>query len=108
MSDDWLHLDAAEAAKGSRALQAAGEQLGAQRKSLGTDLEAASGTVPWGTDEYGGSFEKQYRPVEQQVLDAWQQMAAYLLGLGEAAARSVEDNSAADADAQRRFQRGQP
>ncbi len=107
MSNDWLHLDAAEAAAGSQALRAAGEHLGAQRNGLGGDLEAASAGVPWGTDEYGRSFEKQYRPVEQQVLDAWQQLAAYLEGLGEAAVRSVEDNSAADADAQRRFQRGQ-
>ena len=108
MSDDWLYLDAAEAAAGSRALQAAGEQLGAQRNGLGSDLEALTAAVPWGNDEYGRSFEKQYRPVEQQVLDAWQRMAAYVEGLGEAAARSVEDNSAADTDAQRRFQRRQP
>jgi hypothetical protein len=106
MSDDRLYLDATEAGRGSRALQVAGEQLGARRNGLGSDLEAASAAVPWGTDEYGGPFERQYRPVEQQVLDACQQLAAYLQGLGEAAARSVEDNSAADADAQRRFQRG--
>lgn len=108
MSDDRLHLDAAEAAAGSQALRAAGEHLGAQRRGLGSDLEAASAAVPWGNDEYGRSFEKQYRPVEQQILDAWQQLAGIVESLGEAATRSVEDNLAADADARRRLLRGQP
>ncbi|MET0418777.1 MAG: hypothetical protein ABW022_22410 [Actinoplanes sp.] len=108
MSDDALYLDAAEAAAGSRALRAAGELLGAQRNGLGGDLEDVSAAVPWGSDEYGRSFEKQYRPVEQQVMDAWQHLAAYLEGLGEAAAHSVEDNVGADVDAERRFLRGQP
>jgi hypothetical protein len=45
---------------------------------------------------------------ERQVMDVWQQLAAYVEGLGEAAARSVQDNLGADADAQRRFLRGQP
>lgn len=108
MSDDWLRLDADEAFAGSRALRAAGEHLRAQRNGLGADLEAASAARPWGTDEYGRNFETQYRPVEQQVLDAWQQLAAYVEGLGEAAAGSVRDNLGADADAQRRFHGRQP
>jgi hypothetical protein len=108
MSDEWLRLDADEASAGSRALRAAGEDLGAQRNRLGAELEAASAARPWGADEYGRNFENQYRPVEQQVLDAWQQLAAYVEGLGEAAARSVQDNLGADADAQRRFLGRQP
>lgn len=108
MSDDWLRLDADEASAGSRALRAAGEHLGAQRSGAGAEIEAASAAPPWGIDEYGRSFEKQYRPVERQVMDVWQQLAAYVEGLGEAAARSVQDSLAADADAQRRLLRGRP
>src|SRR5688572_28712606 len=108
MSNQWLRLDADEASTGSRALRAAGEHLGAQRRSAGTELEAASAAPPWGTDEYGRSFEDQYRPAERQVMDVGQRLAAYVEGLGEAAARSVQDNVGADADAQGRLLRGQP
>jgi hypothetical protein len=108
MSNEWLRLDADEAYAGSRALRAAGEHLGAQRSSAGAELEAASAAPPWGTDEYGRSFENQYRPVEQQVMDVWRRLAEHVEGLGDAAARSVQDNLGADADAQRRFLRGQP
>jgi hypothetical protein len=108
MSNEWLRLDADEASAGSRAMRAAGEHLGAQRGSAGAELEAASAAPPWGTDEYGRSFEDQYRPVERQVMDAWRQLAAYVEGLGEAAARSIQDNLGADADAQRRFRQARP
>ena len=102
MTDARLRLDAEEALAGSSALSAAGEDLGARRNRAGAEIAAASSAVPWGRDEYGQSFEKHYRPFEQQVLDAWQQLAAYLAGLGDAAALSVRDNLAADADAAQR------
>src|SRR5688572_7258696 len=108
MSDEWLRLDADEASAGSRALRAAGEDLGAYRSGPGTELEDASAARPWGTDAYGQSFERQYRAVEEQVLDAWEQLAAYVEGLGAAAARSVQDNLGADADARRRLLGRQP
>ena len=69
---------------------------------------AASAAPPWGADEYGRSFEKQYRPIERQVMDAWQQLAAYVEGLGDAGVLSVQDNLGADADAERRFRRRRP
>ena len=103
MINNRLRLDAEEALAGSRALSAAGEDLGARRNRSGAEIAAASAATPWGRDKYGQSFEQHYRPFEQQVLDAWQQLATYVAGLGDAAAQSVRDNLAADVDAERRI-----
>ncbi|WP_250000533.1 hypothetical protein [Actinoplanes sp. M2I2] len=102
MNDARLWLDAEEALAGSSALSAAGEDLGARRNRAGAEIAAASSATPWGRDEYGQSFERHYRPFEQQVLEAWEQLSAYLSGLGDAAAQSVRDNVQADADAAER------
>ncbi len=102
MNNHRLRLDAEEALAGSRALSAAGEDLGARRNRAGAEIAGASSASPWGRDEYGQSFERHYRPFEQQVLDAWAQIAAYVAGLGDAAAQSVHDNLDADAGAERR------
>lgn len=103
MTGNRLRLDADEALAGSRALSAAGEDLGARRLRTGTEIAAASSATPWGRDEYGRSFEVHYRPFEEQVLEAWERLAAYVSGLGDAAAQSVRDNVGADVDAARRF-----
>jgi hypothetical protein len=86
-------------------MHAAGEQLDALHRGPAGELAAASAAQPWGGDTYGHSFERHYRPVEQQVLEAWGQLAAYLTGLGEAAGQSVIDNLGADDDARHRFRR---
>lgn len=72
-----------EAVAGSRALRAAGEELARQLGSLSPEIEAASGDKPWSEDEYGEAFDRRYRPVERQVLDAWRQLAEYVTKLGE-------------------------
>jgi hypothetical protein len=96
MRDDRLRLDAAEALRGALDLSAAGRRLTEQRIGPGTEVAAASDARPWGYDAAGQSFESQYRAVEQQVLDAWELLAAYVESLGEAAARSVRDNLGVD------------
>jgi hypothetical protein len=99
MVDARRRLDAAEALRGALDLSAAGRRLTAQRAGLGAEVAAASDARPWGYDEIGRAFENRYRPVEQQVLDAWELLAAYLESLGEAAARSVRNNLGDDAPA---------
>ncbi|MFF5081950.1 hypothetical protein ACFY36_33285 [Actinoplanes sp. NPDC000266] len=99
MNDQWLRLDADDTLEGSRSLTAAGEDLTARRNHAGAEIAAATAASPWGRDEYGQSFERQYHPVEQQVLDAWRLIAAHMTGLGEAVATSVRDNLTADAGA---------
>lgn len=74
-----------EAIAGSRALRAVGHDLALRRGRLGAEIEAATGDLPWGDDEYGAAFDRRYRPVERQVLAAWEQLAAYVAGLGDAA-----------------------
>jgi hypothetical protein len=56
----------------------AGRQLGALREVEGAAVAAASAARPWGEDEAGRAFERRYRPVEAQVLGAWEQLARYV------------------------------
>jgi hypothetical protein len=100
MLDDRLGSDAAQALRGARELRAAGRALAELRRSAGASVAAASAGQPWGCDDVGHAFEQQYRPVERQVLEAWEQLAAYIESLGEAAAQSVHDNLGAPAPQQ--------
>ena len=94
MSELWLEPGAA--LSGARELTEAGRSLADLRSGPGAAIAAASAARPWGTDDIGQSFERNYRPVEQQVLAAWEQLAAHLESLGEQAAASVQDNLQAD------------
>src|SRR4051812_42739381 len=102
MSDE-LRLDPARALTGASALAAAATELAELRAGPGAEIAAATAGRPWGSDAMGQSFERNYRPVEQQVLQAWAQLADYLHGLGEAAAASVHDNLQADHEASERI-----
>ncbi|MEU4243041.1 hypothetical protein [Actinoplanes sp. NPDC026619] len=90
MTDDDIEIEFDATWQGARLLSAAGRELAAQRDGVG---EAAS---PWGADEAGRMFERRYRPVEAQVLTAWEQLAAYVESLGAAAARAAQNNLDAD------------
>ncbi len=105
MSDGRLYLDPAEARTGARNLVAAGQDYRELLDGTGRDLTDASGRRPWGSDDIGQAFEKNYRPIEQQVFQAWRQIAEYVQGLGEAADASVTDNQGADAESGTRVSR---
>jgi hypothetical protein len=96
MTDDETEIEYDAAWQGARLLSAAGRELGAQRDDVGT------AAAPWGADEVGRAFEQRYRPVESHVLTAWEQLAAYVQSLGEAAARTARDNVNADRDRRER------
>jgi hypothetical protein len=89
MIDEDAETGAAGVVRGARDLSEAGRRLAEQRHGPGAWVEAASGARPWGHDDIGRTFDRHYRPVERQVLDAWEQLAAYVESLGEAAERSV-------------------
>ena len=83
-------------AGGGRDLAAAGKHFTAERFGAGSDLTAISGRRPWGTDEIGQAFENNYRPIEQQVLLAWEKLGAYVEGLGDAVVQTVKDATETD------------
>ena len=89
MGDEELQAGAAGVVRGARDLSEAGRRLAEQRHGPGSGVEAASAARPWGHDDIGRTFDRHYRPVERQVLDAWEQLAAYVESLGDAAERSV-------------------
>jgi hypothetical protein len=92
MSDEGQRRNAAQAWRGAHRLSSAGATFAAQRQARGGEIAAASAGRPWGHDNAGQAFDQRYRTVERQVLDAWEQLAAYVESLGEAAARSVQDH----------------
>ncbi|HET6530768.1 MAG TPA: hypothetical protein VFH03_09165 [Actinoplanes sp.] len=105
MPDGRLYLDPAVVLDGARNLRAAGTHVRNEHRSTGMALAADTAARPWGKDDIGAAFEKNYRPIEQQVLQAWSQLGEYLEGLGDAAAASVGDNQGADQEASVRVTR---
>jgi len=91
-----LWLDPDRMAIGGRDLAAAGKHLTTERFGAGAELVAISGTLPWGGDEIGQAFENNYRPIEQQVLLAWEKLGAYVEGLGDAVVQTVREATEAD------------
>ncbi len=99
MTDGQFRLDPAQAMDGARNLAAAGADLAALRVGPGAHIAADGERRPWGADDIGNAFHRQYAPIATQVLTAWEQLAAYVEGLGAAAAQSVSLNQQADDEA---------
>ena len=105
MTDGRLYLDARAALDGARALTAAGQHYQDLLDGPGADVARVTARRPWGSDDIGQAFETNYRPVEQQVLQAWGRLADHIEQLGEAAAASVADNQQADQESGMRVTR---
>jgi hypothetical protein len=86
MTELPVRAAAARAVSGARDLAEAGRVLAARRADLGPTVAAGR---PWGDDQAGRVFDQRYRTIEEQLLDAWEQLAAYVESLGEAAERSA-------------------
>jgi hypothetical protein len=99
MADGQLHLDARVVLDGARNLSAAGVHLLAAYWRAGMSIVTASGARPWGSDDIGTAVDRNYRPIEQQVMQAWFGLGEHLQALGDAAAASVGDNQGADQEA---------
>jgi hypothetical protein len=84
MSEKRIRAAAARAVNGARDLAAAGQTMASQRTEAGAEIEKAAAERPW-ADE---AFDQRYTTIQRQVLDAWEQLAAYVEGLGDAAERS--------------------
>ncbi|MEV6598979.1 hypothetical protein AB0M36_19280 [Actinoplanes sp. NPDC051346] len=89
MSELWL--DPGQAAGGGRDLASAGQHLTELRTGAGAEVAAKSATRPWGNDDIGQAFERNYRPIEQQVLQAWERLGAYVEELGDASVQTVRE-----------------
>jgi hypothetical protein len=97
MSELWLSPDVAT--DGARQISDAGRAFAAERAGRGAEIAAVTAALPWGNDDIGQTFEQNYRPIEQQVMQAWEALADYLQDLGDQAAASVQDNLQADLNA---------
>ena len=91
-----LWLDSDRVVNGGRDLASAGKHLTSARLSAGGALAATSGARPWGTDDIGQTFENNYRPIEQQLLLAWEKLGLYVEGLGDAVVETVREATQTD------------
>jgi hypothetical protein len=91
-----LWLDSDRVVNGGRDLASAGKHLTSARRGAGGEVAATSGGRPWGTDDIGQAFENNYRPIEQQVLQAWEKLGLYVEGLGDAVVETVREATQAD------------
>ncbi|SCG41111.1 hypothetical protein [Micromonospora inositola] len=89
MTDGQLWLDPDRARRGGADLTLAGEAVSAARRQVGGAIADASTERPWGRDDIGAAFEKQYRRYEETLLRAWEMVGRSLDGLGADVARSV-------------------
>lgn len=94
-----LYLDPQRATAAGHDLALSGEKLVSLRDGTVADIAAASQAQPWGRDDIGATFHARYAPLLQQFTEAFGQVAVYVQGLGDAAAKSVEDNMGADEQA---------
>jgi hypothetical protein len=102
MTDGRLWLDPQRALGGARDMVSAGKNLKQLHSGDGAEIKSLSTGPPWGSDEIGAAFEKTYRTLEQQTLQSWERLAAYVEGLGYAVAQSVNNNVQADGEAANR------
>jgi hypothetical protein len=72
---------------------------------VGGQIAAASAQRPWGKDDIGAAFEKQYRGFEETLLRAWEGVGRCLEGLGTDVVRSVDANVQTDAASGQRLDR---
>ncbi|SDT30422.1 hypothetical protein [Actinoplanes derwentensis] len=97
MAGEQLYLDAPRATAGGRDLTLAGNEMVSINNSTVAAIAAASENKPWGNDDIGAAFQKNYAPLLQKFTEAFGNVAQFVEGLGEAAVASVEDNMNADA-----------
>ena len=91
-----LYLDGPGATAAGRDLTAAGSQLRSLSNGPVAEVAARSQNQPWGRDEIGAAFQKDYGPLLQKFTEAFGRVAGYVEDLGDAAVQSVVDNTAAD------------
>lgn len=92
-----LYLDPQRAANGGRKLSMAGADMVSINDRAVAEVAAASESKPWGNDDIGAAFQKNYAPLLQQFTEGFGNIARYVEGLGEAAVATVDDNMNADA-----------
>ncbi|WP_432956915.1 hypothetical protein [Micromonospora haikouensis] len=97
MTDGQLWLDPGRARRGGADLTSAGEAVTDRRAQVGGQLAATSAARPWGRDDIGAAFEKQYRGFEETLLRAWAGLGRALEHLGEDVVRSVDNSVRTDA-----------
>jgi hypothetical protein len=87
MGEKQIRAAAARAVNGARDLAETGQMMTGQRTGPGAEIEKAAAERPWGDD----TFDRRYATIQQQILDSWEQLAAYVESLGDAAERSAAE-----------------
>lgn len=97
----WLDPDRAR--RGGADLTHAGEAVRGVRRQVGGEIAAGSARRPWGRDDIGAAFDKQYRRYEETLLRVWEVVGRSIEGLGTDVVRSVDATVETDEASARRL-----
>jgi hypothetical protein len=96
MTGQDLWLDPQSADHSGRDLALSGEAIIAERNMLGAAIRNAGSSPPWGTDDIGAAFEKNYRPFESSIMEAWLSVGRYVESLGAGVVQAVSESVGTD------------
>jgi hypothetical protein len=97
-----IRLNVERGYRAATELAGAGSELRALRTGPGAEIEAAGAAKPWGNDEIGAAFETNYGANATSLLDSWENIAAFVEGIGLQVAEVVKATVEADAVAAHR------
>lgn len=77
-------------------LEASGEMIKGAFTKEGAVIAAADGTAPWGDDDIGGSFLKNYKEAKDTILEVWPDLGDAVKGLGTGVRAAVAGEASHD------------
>ncbi|WP_089156708.1 hypothetical protein [Micromonospora sp. NBS 11-29] len=89
MAADEIWLDPVRARRGGADLALSGKSVTAARRQAGDPIAAAGAQRPWGRDDIGAAFDRQYQGYAETLLRAWEVLGRSLEELGSDVVRSV-------------------
>jgi hypothetical protein len=108
MSGQDLWLDPQSAGHSGRDLASSGQAIVAERQTLGAAIRNASSSPPWGNDDIGAAFEKNYRTFETSIMEAWLNVGRYVESLGDGVVQAVAESVTTDSANAQKIMKSKP
>lgn len=91
-----IDLNASQATHAGALLSASAEGIARARATIGGRIESAGQQRPWGGDDLGTAFAKNYVEPATRILEVWRAAASRTAQLGTEIVTAVESTVATD------------